>query len=352
MPPLRNYWMNLSLLKNVADLQPLSYGLDAVLAMFETTDSTSYLDDAITFTDNVTNRAQITNEIPANRSVFKDNYRGWIEKASGGDTSIHNREIVLSEIYFFQYVTRLLKDIYDHAFLYKQNKYRQFYLQTLDFVETNIWDKWERRGSRIRKNKYAYLLLNRTHMACHWAYIAAELSFLTTNQQRKTDYLNFVELYNINLEKNFIKYGKYIKWNSTWDNNLLGSINKPIDIIEDVSHGNLVVSYIVEANGLRLWKDQDAIQRLINTVKDVLWDAQDCLFRDNIDGTLFGVNHEGLSVGSFQADGFVKLTRYDTSLFAIFEKFISCSSMIINWRQYGQLFANLALSEKLLKAEK
>lgn len=344
--------MNLSVLKNVADLQPLSYGLDAVLAMFETTDSTSYLDDAITFTANVTNRAQVTGEIPANRSVFKDTYRGWIEKASGRDTSIHNREIVLSEVYFFQYVTRLLKDIHDHPSLYKLNKYHQFYLQTLDFVETNIWDKWEKRGSRIRKNKYAYLLLNRTHMASHWAYIAAELSFLTTNEDGKTDYLNFVELYNNSLEKNFIKYAKYIKWNSTWDYNEFGLKNRFNNITQDVSHANLVVSYIVEANNLGLWKDQDAIRRLINTVKDVLWDAQNCLFRDNINGTLFESNHEGLSVGSFQADGFVKLTRYDSSLFNIYEKFISCSPRVINWRQYGQLFANLALSEKLLKAEK
>lgn len=350
-PPLRHYWFDLSTSKEVLDLPPLSYGLDAILAMYEVTDSTTYLDDAISITNNVINSSQIIDQIAGNRSPFNDAYLGWIER-NPKQTGLYLQEVVLAEIYFFQYVTRLLKDMHNDKVINQNPKYRHFYSRMLSFVETNIWDKWENRGIRMRKNKDAYLLLNRAHMASHWAYIASELYFLTSSDSRRKNYGDFVSLYNNELEKNFTRYGKYIKWNSTWDFLPDGSKSHLPDIIEDVSHGNLVVSYIVEASSLGLWKDRDAIQRLINTVKDILWNPGKCIFTDNIDGTLFGQNHDGLSVGSFQADGFVKLTRYDSSLFVIYEKFISCSPIIINWRQYGQLFANLALSEKILKAEK
>lgn len=350
-PPLRQYWFGLSTSNEVLYLPPLSYGLDAILAMYEVTDSTSYLDDAISITNNVIGSSQIIDQIPGNRSPFSDAYRGWIER-NPKLTGLYLQEVVLDEIYFFQYVTRLLKDIHNNKLINQNPRYQYFYSHTLNFVETNIWDKWENRGIRMRKNKDAYLLLNRTHMASHWAYIAAELYFLTSSESRRKNYGDFVSVYNSELEKNFTRYANYIKWNSTWDFSPDGSRSHLPDLIQDVSHANLIVSYIVEARDLGLWKDQDAIQRLINTVKDILWDPQKCIFTDNIDGTLFGSQHEGLSVGSFQADGFVKLTRYNSNLFSIYEKFISCSPMIINWRQYGQLFANLALSKKLLKEQK
>lgn len=344
-PPLREYWMNLSTSGNVVDLQPLSYGLDAILAMFESTDSTQYLDDAITITNNVMDSSQVTERIAGNRSRFKDTYRGWIERRPH-EKDVFMQETVLSEIYFFQYVTRLLKDIHNSASLSEMDEYSNFYSQTLNFVENNIWDKWENRGTRINA-KYAYLYLGLTHMESHWAYIAAELYFLTKSESRKADYLDFVNHYNGQLEKNFVRYDKFITWNSTWDYTNAGLRNTASSAVQDVSHANLVVSYIVEANSLGLWSDTDAIRRIINTVKYKLWDPSKCIFSDNIDGTFFNTLPHS-SVGSFQADGFVKLTRYDKSLFTLYEKFVSCSPFLIGWNQYGQLFANLALSEKLL----
>jgi len=341
--PLRSHWFALSMSKNVVDLQELSYGLDAILAMYEATDSSSYLDDAIVITDNVIDSSQPSDQIQGNLSGFKDNFRTWIER-SPSEPSIYYKETVLSEIYFFQYVTRLLKDIDKNNGLMKDRHYRNFYDETLRFVETNIWDKWQTRGRRIN-NSNAYLLLGRTHMASHWAYIAAELSFLTIDEARKSKYLDFVNLYNRELENNFHRYGSYISWSQTW-----GGANQIPGAIQDVSHANLVVSYIVEAYDLGLWTDSDVIQRLIKTVKDILWDPQNCLFRDNIDGTMFPIGYKG-SVGSFQSDGFVKLTRYDKSLFSIYEKFVSCSKYLTAWMQEGQLFANLALSRKLFNAK-
>lgn len=340
-PPLKKFWFNLSNSDNVVDLQPLSYGLDAMLAMYETTDSLRYLDDAISLSVNVIDSSEPSDRIPNNLSNFQDKFRGWIERTHT-EPGVYFKETVLSEIYFFQYVTRLLKDIHDDNSLMQNSQYSKFYFQTLNFVEVNIWDKWVDRGKRV-KNKDAYLLLARTHMASHWAYIAAELSFLTTNETRKVDYLDFVNLFNSQLEKNFQRYGNYIWWNSTWN-----GTNNAAAVIQDVSHANLVVSYIVEAYSLGLWTDFDAIQRIINTLKDKLWNAQDCIFRDNIDGTMFPAGYTG-SVGSFQADGFVKLTRYDKSLFAIYQNFVGCSKYLTAWMQYGQLFANLALSKKMLE---
>ncbi len=349
-PPLKVYWDSLGNSNLVTILEPLSYGLDAILAMYETTDSMSYLNDAIAITNNYIDKAQVTGNIPGNTFRLKDSYRGWIERGGDSTSGIYHSETVLSEIYFFQYVTRLLKNIHQTPSLLKINRIKRFYDQTLDFVETNIWDKWVNRGIRYANDKDNYLLLSRTHMASHWAYIAAELSFLTNSSEHKAAYLSFVHLYNTQLENNFYKYDKYISWNQTWDTPQDKESRKHNndDKVQDVSHANLVVSYIVEAYDLGLWKDSDAVQRIINTLEDKLWDPQNCVFRDNINGTMFKSGQKG-SVGSFQADGFVKLTRYDSSLFKIYEKFVSCSGFLTTWNQYGQLFANLALSKKLLK---
>jgi hypothetical protein len=343
--PLRQQWINLSNSKGADDMESLSYGLDAVLAMYETTDSIAYLDDAITLTNNVLYRAQITKNINGNKFPFKDNYKGWIGGIPNGYQ--YQQEVVLSEINLFQYVTRLLKDLHNNKVILKKSKYKEFYNKTLTFVELNIWDKWKERGIRYSNDKFYYFSLSRTHMASHWAYIAAELSFLTSDQDRKIDCIDFVNLYNNQLENNFNKDKKYLYWNQTWDS-ILGD-KRYTSIIQDVSHGNLVVSYIIEANSLGLWKDTSAIYRIINTLKDKLWDPQHCLFRDNMDGTMFKPGQNG-SVGSFQADGFVKLTRFDKNLFSIYENFVSCSPLLLEWNQHGQLFANLALSQKLLES--
>jgi len=341
---LRDHWLNLSMSTNVTDMEALSNGLDAILAIYETTDSIDYLEDAITLVKNNISKAQQIDLIPGNKLRFNDSYKGWIDRGKDTSTSYYHTEVVLSEIYFYQYVARLLKDINNDRKVKPIDKIKQFYTSTLSFIEKNIWDKWVNRGIRLKNNPYSYLLLGRTHMASHWAYIASELYFLTKNEKRKKDYLAFVNLYNNDLENNFSKYDKYILWNQTWD-----SITSGPGIIQDVSHANLVISYIVEAYDLGLWKDFDAIQRIINTIKDKLWDSQDCFFKDNIDGTMFQAGKSHSSVGSFQADGFIKLTRYDKSLFSIYEKFISCSKYLTAWYQYGQLFSNLALSEKLLR---
>ncbi|MGN6195903.1 MAG: hypothetical protein ACTHOB_13260 [Ginsengibacter sp.] len=343
-PPLKDYWITLSNSKRVTAFEPLSYGLDAILAMYEATGSVKYIADAIMLTNNIIKKAKTTNKIPGNRFRLKDEYKGWIEDGADSTSGIFHSETVLSEIYFFQYVGRLLKDIHNNEKLYQKPYFKEFYNKTLDFIENNIWRKWESRGIRFENNKYDYLLLNRTHMASHWAYIATELYFLTKSDSLRNDYITFIKTYNKKLENNFFKYDKYILWNQTWDD-----ITDSKKIVQDVSHANLIVSYIVEAFSLGLWKDSDAIQRIINTLKDKLWDSQDCLFADNLDGTMFETGYQG-SVGSFQADGFVKLTRYDPSLLSIYEKFVNCSKYLTTWYQYGQLFANLTLSVRLLKS--
>jgi hypothetical protein len=341
--PLKEYWIRLSKSNNVEDLEQLSYGLDAILAMYETTDSLNYLNDAITLVNNNLKQARITKKIPQNKYILRDKYKGWIQNGKDSTSGVFHKEVVLDEIYFYQYVCRLLKDIKTNKSLRRQQPYKKFSRQTFNFIETNIWDKWISRGLRYKKNPYHFLMLVRTHMASHWAYIAAELYFLTRDSKRKIAYLNFVNFYNNQLEKNFHKYENYISWNQTWD-------DSPSDrIIQDVSHANLVVSYLVEAYDLGLWTDFDAIQRIIITLKDKLWDSNDCIFKDNIDGTMIPASQVHRSIGSFQTDGFVKLTRYDGSLFPIYEKFMECSKYLAAASyQYGQLFANLALSEKLL----
>jgi hypothetical protein len=347
--PLKQYWLNLSLSKRLTDLTPLSYGLDALQAMFQTTNSTIYLDDAIVLINNVLQRSKISDEIPGNSFKLKDKYKSWIAEIPGEQS--YELEDPLSESYFFQYVTKLLRDISLNRNVFNEKKYQLFYYHTLNFIETNVWDKWESRGLRLG-DKYVYILRSRTHMASHWAYIAADLSVLTTSLSRKLDYRNVVNLYNANLENNFVKYNQYILWNSTW-NKSFSITDDTARIIQDVAHGNQVVAYLIEAYELQLWKDSGSIVRLVNTVKEKLWNPANCTFKDNIDGSTFdSLESKNSSSGSFQAAGFVKLARFDRSLFSIYEKFIACSKYLTFWYQYGELFANLALSNKLFKSEK
>lgn len=347
--PLKQYWLDLSLSKRLTDLTPLSYGLDALQAMFQATDSTIYLDDAMVLINNVIRRARISNQIPGNSFTLKDRYESWIAEIPSEEG--YETEDPLSESYFFQYVTKLLRDISENPKVFNKKKYRSFYYQTLNFIETNVWDKWESRGIRFGY-KYVYMLRSRTHMASHWAYIAADLSVLTTALSRKLDYLNVVNLYNTNLENNFVKYDRYISWNSTWNENFT-STDDTLKAVQDVAHGNQVVAYVVEAYELDLWKDSEVIVRLVKTLKDKLWYSKNCTFKDNIDGSMFDSRYsKNWSSGSFQAAGFVKLVRFDKTLFPIYEKFINCSKNLTKWYQYGELFANLALDKKLLETPK
>jgi len=343
--PFRNVWMMYSKSTNVLDFQPLSYGLDAVIAMYEATHNLKYLDDAVIFVNNVINSAKPLRNITYSKSSFSDNYATWVVTDSSKQyASLNMKETSLSEAYFFQYVTHLLYIIKNTQSLIQLKSYRDFYTTTLAFTEKNIWEKWYSRGYKLGGKT---IFEGRTHMESHWAYMACILSKITTDSGKKAEYIDAYTTYNALLKSNFKTRsdmpGVYI-WNSTWDS----KTSRDQTFVQDVSHGNLVVSYIVEAHDLSVFWTTTDINNLCNLVKKYLWINNKFTFKDNLDGS---TKLQTTSRGGFQSDGWVKLGRYDRTLQSIYEKYVAYNSTNY-YVTDGQLFANLALNEQLLQQKR
>src|SRR5690606_34267488 len=94
--------------------------------------------------------------------------------------------------------------------------------------------------------------------------------------------------------------------------------NKPAakSAVRDVSHGNHVVTYIVEAFELNraAWKKKD-IEYLINTAKYLVYNPKKKIFNADLNGNI----ESNMSNGILTSDGFVKLARYSSDLMDIFK---------------------------------
>src|SRR5690606_22374072 len=110
--------------------------------------------------------------------------------------------------------------------------YRNQYNKLLAFTERNMFEKWYRRGAN------ANIYRVNTHMASHWAYIAMDLSKMTTDATKRSTYLTVFN--NINrklpnystglrgqMRASTTKPGGYF-WNANW-----GSTSRPG---QDVAH--------------------------------------------------------------------------------------------------------------------
>ena len=273
----------------------LAYGIDANTAMYRATGKTQYLDRALLYVNNMVRNAKLSSSLP--QSQFKDSYLGWASQRS--DTL--GKEVPLFESYCWRYVTRMLRVIRETPTLYGNATYRAQYDRLLAFSEKNIFEKWHRRGAN------SFIYRNRTHMASHWAYIAMDLSRMTTDATRKATYLTVFN--NINrdlpnstsslrqqLRPGFVSTPTYY-WSDVW-----GSTARPG---QDVAHANGMLAYIVEAHDAGMeWTDDD-IRKFTATLNSVIWPSA-TRYATYVDGS-------GTGNGWFN-DGLMKLGRYDANL--------------------------------------
>ncbi|WNG39982.1 hypothetical protein F0U61_44595 [Archangium violaceum] len=299
----------------------LAYGIDGNTAMYRATGKTQYLDRALLYVNNVVNNAKVSSSLP--KSQFKDSYLGWASARS--DTL--GQEVPLFESYCWRYVTRLLRVIRETPELYNNATYRAQYDKLLAFSEKNMFEKWFKRGA----NSYIYRV--NTHMASHWAYIAMDLSLMTTDATRKANYL---AVFN-NINKDLPNYSSSLRqqmktspvlasayfWSDKW-----GSTARPG---QDVAHGNGVMAYIVEARDAKMeWTDAD-VRAFAATLNSVIWPSAG-KYAEYVDGS-------GSGTGWFN-DGLMKLGRYDTNL----QKRLESHTVGNNTQFYG----NGALNVRLL----
>ena len=113
-------------------------------------------------------------------------------------------------------------------------------------------------------------------MGSHWAGLAMYLNTLTSNKQIQSQTAILIQQYDTLLKRNLNKSQDGYIWNSTYDNvegTFAADTHK--NIIQDVSHGNHVVSYIVAAYefGNNNWTLAD-IHKLCYTLKEYVYDRK------------------------------------------------------------------------------
>lgn len=290
-----NDWLPRSKSLDSYQFYNLGYGIDGNTAMYRASGKTQYLDRALLYVNNMVNNARVSSSF--SKSQYKDSYLGWTSQESG----TKGQEVALWESYCWRYVTRLLRVIRETPALYADAKYRGQYDRLLAFTEKNIFEKWYKRGAN------ANIYRSRTHMAAHWAYIAMDLSRMTTDPAKKALYTTVVDNINRHLPNYSSSLRQQMKaasgnpsawfWSDVW-----GSSARPG---QDVAHGNGVVAYLVEAHDAGVeWTDDD-MRKLSTTLNTIVWPATS-KFGNYVDGS-------GGGNGWF-TDGFIKLGRYDANL--------------------------------------
>ncbi|HRO85696.1 MAG TPA: hypothetical protein PK110_12800 [Niabella sp.] len=308
--------------------------IGAINAMIQSTGETYWINQQVALINNLIETAQTSSDIPGNL-LFRDGFKSWISLASN---STYHKEVPLYESYSFFYIMQFLFLVRNSAWM--ESSYNKFWwTNTLTFIEEHIWTKWYKRSFSSYKNHYRYFLRSRTHMGSHWAGLALYLNAVTANPEIKSQTTLLIQQYDTLLKRNLRAYQDGYIWNSTYDNVERSFAGKSSEsIIQDVSHGNHVVSYIISAYVMesKNWTLND-IKKLSFTLKRIIYDAQHNRFRDNVDGS---ANIQRKGWGNFVGDGWVKLAAYDEETKVIFQKFEK-SGMLKKYNQELQFKANL-----------
>ncbi len=309
----KNKILRLSKSKNSYHFMRLRRAFGTLNAIVSTSQDSYSIKQQKILIDNVIHSAKVSKKIPHNRYRFKDKYKGWVSRKNNGTKNI---EVPLYESYSFFYITQFLYYLKEDGWVHKSPKNKRWWKKTLAFVEKNEWKKWYTRSYKIHHKHYRIFLRSRTHMGSHWAGVAMYLHVLTNNPKIKKHTKTLVKQYDRLLKRNLKTKGDRYVWHSTYDN-VRGTDAKGIHAnhIQDVSHGNQVVSYIVAAYELGNpdWT-RDNIHKLCNTLK-YIYNKRSNSFADNVDGS------SGSPRGNFVEDGWVKLARYSDKVKAIFKRF-------------------------------
>lgn len=230
--------------------------------------------------------------------------------------SYNDQESLVYEGYFFRY----LAEFYD--IIISQDLFgdrQQEIKQALEYA----FNKWSE-PSMKNFGDYSSVQHLRLHIGSHWATVAMYLNKHT----KKKEYLAFYTAFNSQVKKALKRQSKsgnicYV-WNSTYPErfNLALRRRSSYDpVLQDVSHGNHVVQFILDSYNLGYgrWGKND-IQYLSNTVKYLLWQPKTKSFADMVDGTR-SIDKTFVGEGWKQSDGWMKLVFFDNSLKDIYQAF-------------------------------
>lgn len=324
------------------DFMEMSNILDALQCMYLSTGESLYRNDLIKIINNILSTALVSKDIPGNTYPYKDKYLTWTSS---------NNEFILYEGYIFRYITQFIYNLHQSGWTNLSAANQTWYDNTLEFIEKNIWEKWVSRSNKINYKPYTTFLGRRTHTASHWAYIALFLKEITTSPEIKTQCIEMYNMYDLLLQRNLKPNPKFPQayiWNSSWDNVSGTQASIPNDVaLQDVSHGNHVLSYVTISRkmGNPNWTDAK-IDSLCNTLEQVVYNKEQIIFSDMVDG---GPSYDFPGRGNFQEEGWIKLSWFNKEVWAIYIDFTFRRESIVKQRGELQYYANLLYTEYLMK---
>ena len=300
----------------------LAYSIDALTSAYLATGRTSYVEDGLALLDAVAASSRPSARIPGSR--FHDGHRGWTSSlpADGGD------EVALYESYLWRYGTGLLRVVRQDPALWARPDLRRSYARLLGVAVGDVFGKWWSRGPE------SYIYRERVHLTAHWALIAVNLELLDASPERRTRYARVIREFvdgsaaerRPGLRTQLVASpfdAQAWFWSDVW-----GSYDLPG---QDVSHGNAVVAFAVEAHDLGIAITDADIRRFEDPLTSRVW-PRPGPGAEHVDGS-------GTGTGWF-SDGFVKLGRYDAALQSRLERHQPAN---------GQFYAALALNAAILR---
>lgn len=236
---------------------------------------------------------------------------GWVMKvnSSNQNSVVNGEEHLISEGYFFRYVGEFL-------YILKTHELYIDYQASIQKALKYSFDKWVNKSFK-EYGDYSLLFHERLHIAANWALVALYLNRFNDDLNNHS-YSNFINQFDDQLLNNFkvleSNKVKYYTWNSTYSEkftNYLKGLKKYNMVIQDVSHGNHVVLYIIKSLELKN-KNLEGIkiEFLVNTLKLKILTNDG--ISDNIDGSSSkSVRNSGWKI----SDGWLKLIYFDPTLY-------------------------------------
>src|SRR5690606_16935261 len=131
---------------------------------------------------------------------------------------------------------------------------------------------------------------------------------------------------------------EYYAWNSNYPDRFTKSLKANLhnpSHIQDVTHGNHELNYIITAVNLQTgtWNKKD-LERFSNTIKYSVWNENSLSFSDYVDGTNSS-SKELKNTGWKQSDGWMKLIDYDPDLLHIYSEYFQKNTKMIQHSSLG-----------------
>lgn len=275
----------------------LAYAFDEFASMYAATGDLRYVRLGFHYAGNMIDGARPSSSMPT--SNWKDEFTGWVSAYNGGE------ETPLYESYAWRYVVRLLR-LVEPELAQAPDDVRREYARILEFTESNIVDKWLARGPA------GYIYRNRAHTASHWAMICLNVALLTEDPERRARCVEIVE----NIDDDLPNHPSSLRQqmrphpgdpSAFWWSDVWGEMDGPG---QDVSHGNAVITYVIESHDLGGSWSALELARLSRTLTEFVMGTPG--------NHPYYVDGSGRDNG-WLSDGWVKLGRYDPAVQVLLE---------------------------------